>query len=274
MIVCVLCFALGVTDEIPADLVMRIQSREVSAPVGSEFEAQILIRDRLADHKDWPRLLWSFGILWLEYDSQQLAFQEVRLPEGAAVIPTVHVFDEKPGLMVLSFRTAFHPDPDRYSLIGQGPEQGWVSLGTLVFGRAAGDGPRNQETEIRIPGWGPKAIDFLEPTVWFYGERVRFSNEMTLLPGTVRFTEPFLRADVDGNGTVEESDALATLRHLFGTSDEVACKDAADANDDGVLNVSDVIYLLNFVFRGGAAPEPPFREEGVDPTFDGLGCEQ
>jgi len=51
-----------------------------------------------------------------------------------------------------------------------------------------------------------------------------------------------------------------------------ACPDAADTNDDGVLNVTDAIYLLNHLFREGPAISPLFPEEGVDLTADDLRC--
>jgi hypothetical protein len=29
-----------------------------------------------------------------------------------------------------------------------------------------------------------------------------------------------------------------------------------DANGDGVVNVSDAVYIINYIFAGGAAPDP------------------
>jgi hypothetical protein len=53
-----------------------------------------------------------------------------------------------------------------------------------------------------------------------------------------------------------------------------ACADAADANDDGVENISDVLYLLNFLFLGTSpAPSAPGPSLcGPDPTEDELDC--
>ncbi len=46
--------------------------------------------------------------------------------------------------------------------------------------------------------------------------------------------------------------------------------DAADANDDGVLNGGDVIFLMNHLFAGGAQPPAPYPEAGWDTTPDGI----
>jgi hypothetical protein len=47
-------------------------------------------------------------------------------------------------------------------------------------------------------------------------------------------------------------------------------------NDDGVVDVSDAIYLLRFLFIGGdhGPPPAPFPHAGPDPTPDALGCEE
>ncbi len=46
--------------------------------------------------------------------------------------------------------------------------------------------------------------------------------------------------------------------------------DAGDTDDTGVINLTDVIYLLDFLFRGGTEPPPPFPTPGIDRTPDDL----
>ena len=48
---------------------------------------------------------------------------------------------------------------------------------------------------------------------------------------------------------------------------------AGDANDSGTINVADAAYSLNFLFRGGMIPPPPFPNPGLDPSDDQLGCD-
>ena len=61
---------------------------------------------------------------------------------------------------------------------------------------------------------------------------------------------------------------------------EPPCGEAADANADGVLNLTDAVFLFDFLFRGGSAPPQPGAPPapcGVDPDPLGgpasLGCE-
>jgi hypothetical protein len=37
--------------------------------------------------------------------------------------------------------------------------------------------------------------------------------------------------------------------------------------------ITDAVYLLNFLFLGGRAPVNPFPKCGLDPTEDELSCE-
>ena len=47
---------------------------------------------------------------------------------------------------------------------------------------------------------------------------------------------------------------------------------AADVTDDSAVDISDSVYLLNFLFLGGSPPPPPFPTPGEDPTPDDLTC--
>ncbi|HZN58941.1 MAG TPA: hypothetical protein VFD71_12755, partial [Planctomycetota bacterium] len=51
------------------------------------------------------------------------------------------------------------------------------------------------------------------------------------------------------------------------------CPDAADADDNGRLEITDPIRILSFLFLGGDALPPPFGVTGPDPTPDDLDCE-
>jgi hypothetical protein len=81
----------------------------------------------------------------------------------------------------------------------------------------------------------------------------------------------FVRADSNGDGLVDLSDAAKTLSFLFlDTNGFLFAPDAADANDSGGLDLSDASYTLNFLFLGGPAPPPPYPGCGEDGTLDVL----
>lgn len=85
--------------------------------------------------------------------------------------------------------------------------------------------------------------------------------------------DDFVRGDADGDGAVNISDGVFLLNFLFVSPERrPGCDDAADADDSGALNLTDVIFILNFLFRGGSRPPAPFPDCGSDGTSDSLEC--
>jgi hypothetical protein len=89
----------------------------------------------------------------------------------------------------------------------------------------------------------------------------------------------FLRGDCNGDMKPNLADAAATVSYLFpldgsgGRTFLPPCLDACDVNDDGRLDVSDPISLLNWLFRSGLPPPEPGPDEiGRDTTDDKLDC--
>ena len=85
----------------------------------------------------------------------------------------------------------------------------------------------------------------------------------------------FVRGDADDNGVVNLTDAIFNLNYLFIGGAAPTCMDSSDADNSGTLQLTDGIFLLNYLFIGGAPPPDPGRECGLDPEepADGLGCE-
>jgi hypothetical protein len=80
----------------------------------------------------------------------------------------------------------------------------------------------------------------------------------------------FVRGDANNDGVLNVSDAVTILGHLFSGRIVPNCHDRLDVNDDGKINVADTITLLAYLFAGGPPPPPPFPDPGVDPTPDDL----
>jgi hypothetical protein len=81
----------------------------------------------------------------------------------------------------------------------------------------------------------------------------------------------FLRGDTNQDGIVDITDALETLRFLFAGGVEVHCLDAADTDDDGNVDLADAFGTLAFLFLGTLPPQSPGpRSCGADPTEDSL----
>ncbi len=83
----------------------------------------------------------------------------------------------------------------------------------------------------------------------------------------------FRRGDADMNGSLEITDAVALLGHLFLGGPEPPCPDAADADDNGSQEITDAVVILGYLFLGGANPASPGPAFcGRDPTSDDLGA--
>ena len=85
----------------------------------------------------------------------------------------------------------------------------------------------------------------------------------------------FHRSDANGDGGTNITDGIFVLNYLFLGGPAPPCEDAADANDDEEINITDGIYVLNFLFLGGPAPPSPGPPElpcGPDPDGTALGC--
>ena len=81
----------------------------------------------------------------------------------------------------------------------------------------------------------------------------------------------FIRGDANQDGGIDNSDAIALIGHFNG-SQVIQCKDAGDVDDNGKIDLADIIYLLAYVFQNGTPPLPPFPYCELDYTFDSLDC--
>jgi hypothetical protein len=79
----------------------------------------------------------------------------------------------------------------------------------------------------------------------------------------------FVRGDTAPNGMVDQTD-YNTLRMFLCCGGLLACQDAGDVNDDGVVNMADLAYLSIFVAGNGAPPLAPYPSCGKDPSADAL----
>ena len=66
--------------------------------------------------------------------------------------------------------------------------------------------------------------------------------------------ETFIRGDADGDGQIIVSDVVYLINYLFIAGPAPVPLEAGDADSDGEINVSDVVYLTNYLFIGGPPP--------------------
>jgi len=86
--------------------------------------------------------------------------------------------------------------------------------------------------------------------------------------------EPELRrGDCNDDGVVDLSDAVFDLGFLFVGGPAPGCIEACNTNGDLENDLADAVFLLSHVFLGGSSPEAPFPGCGLDPSpEDSLGC--
>jgi hypothetical protein len=90
--------------------------------------------------------------------------------------------------------------------------------------------------------------------------------------GTLPAGDPvFRRGDANSDGCVDIHDAEFILEVFPAGSFD--CLDAADADDNGVVDQADAITILQFVEQDGPRPPFPYPACGSDPTEDNLDCD-
>jgi hypothetical protein len=89
------------------------------------------------------------------------------------------------------------------------------------------------------------------------------------------FGPPFIRGDGNEDGAIDISDAIRILQFVFPPSigGPPQCLDSMDTNDDGLINIADPISVIEYLFVSGSPPPSPFPDCGIDPTLDLLLCE-
>jgi hypothetical protein len=89
----------------------------------------------------------------------------------------------------------------------------------------------------------------------------------------------FHRGDVNDDGILDISDGLCVLKFLFEGARRPSCLESSDANNDGSVDCSDSIMILGYLFLGSPPPQepgPPPAPCGLDSdpagTVGDLGC--
>ena len=144
---------------------------------------------------------------------------------------------------------------------GDGGEQG------LTFEWEQTSGP---DSVIASPDEAITEVEFVEPGRYRYRLTVNDGELSAIDRVTVDVEDGaprFIRGDANVDGIVDISDGVRVLGFLFLFLPDglVTCNAALDTDDSGTVNITDGIYVLNFLFLGGPHPAPPFPTCGVEP---------
>lgn len=84
---------------------------------------------------------------------------------------------------------------------------------------------------------------------------------------------PFIRGDVNIDGRINLRDVDYLLSFFYHYHDNLVCEDAADMDDDGIVNINDAIILLDYLYIGNIKElPPPNSKDQIDLTEDNLKC--
>jgi hypothetical protein len=82
----------------------------------------------------------------------------------------------------------------------------------------------------------------------------------------------YRRGDVNNDTSLNISDPSALVVRLFRGGGALPCERAADADGSETVNISDAIYIFEYLFKAGPPPAEPFTACGVTPDST-LPCE-
>jgi len=72
---------------------------------------------------------------------------------------------------------------------------------------------------------------------------------------TIKYIEAkFLRGDINADGVIDVGDVVYLINYLYRSGPAPSPLPLADVNSDGVVDIGDVVYLINYLFRGGPPP--------------------
>ena len=82
------------------------------------------------------------------------------------------------------------------------------------------------------------------------------STAFQYFDGARTFTDACMRGDVNESGTINSADIIYLVNFVFKGGPGPTCSSTqGDVNCNGVTNSADIIFMVNFVFKGG--PPPP-----------------
>ncbi|MBI4606232.1 MAG: hypothetical protein HY721_30055 [Planctomycetes bacterium] len=119
----------------------------------------------------------------------------------------------------------------------------------------------------------PAPDDCLRPGTYFLAVGNFHTSPVTfdLIATVTSVDTPFRRGDANEDDKVDLSDGVTILSYLFRGATTI-CLDAADTEVNQELNITDAIFLLQFLFLGGPAPRAPFPDCGLGDGASLGGC--
>jgi hypothetical protein len=73
----------------------------------------------------------------------------------------------------------------------------------------------------------------------------------------IEVTPSFIRGDANGDGVIELGDVVYIINYVYRGGDPPIPMEAGDCTCDGIVELGDIVYLINYLYRGGPPPGCP-----------------
>jgi PKD repeat protein len=197
---------------------------------------------------------------WYEIDPDQRLYYTVQFenkPEATAeatYILVVDTLDPDLDWGSLAFGAMSHPEPCSYELDPFGGIITWFCDSIMLPPNVNPPEGEGYFTYSIMPKSDLEQGTEIENSAW-----IRFDyNAWLMAPEAgpiVRVIKfPFICGDANGDEIVNVSDAVYIINYVFVGGDPPDPIESGDANCDGVCNVSDAVWIINYVFVGGNEP--------------------
>jgi hypothetical protein len=109
------------------------------------------------------------------------------------------------------------------------------------------------------PEW--VSVDFVATDViingWIYHECVGTSLDLAFVITGHEGEPPIKCGDVNNDGVLDVGDVVYLINYLYrGGAAPIPLPCVGDVNNDNVVDVGDIVLMINYLYRGGPAPDP------------------
>ncbi len=205
---------------------------------------------------------------------EQLAYEVSGPPyQGTAVLPVRAVHDEYLALMYIplvwsgpllgdSGRFAGERLPYiSYGDIGMGPKSGWIGIST-----PAGDPflPPGQDTiaylYFTVEDTGFVSVDTTsggpaENYLHFFDSTMNKIEPFIERPRVYHVIPPYLPGDVNYDWEIDLGDVVYLINYLYKGMDPPEFFELGDVNGDCVTDIGDAVFLINYLYKDGPEPD-------------------
>ena len=135
---------------------------------------------------------------------------------------------------------------------GGDADSGDVVTYDIYFGQSSS--PPQVETDWPSGLYDPGTLNYETSYYWSIVSRDS-QGETNAGPLWFFTTAPeYIRGDANGDGVIDVGDVVYLINYLYKNGPPPVPIEAGDANCDDVVDVGDVVYLINYLFKGGPPP--------------------